>query len=225
MLLAEDGVRVGLFGDESKTPRVERVRDVTDWDVLVVPALSPDARPIAEEAMAAAIPVVLGEEVRDLDPPPGPLILGVLEGWRLAAALATLATDHEVLEIDLAWTEEGRPLDEGVAVSFPDPIGALWAEPSEPDEAAGGLVAPTSGRWRGALATVTFASDRGVDRTMYGIADDRRFLDGLVLAAAGLAAAEGAYPAGVSGPADPGGRFLDIARVAGLEIASFTPAG
>lgn len=207
---------------------MERVREVTDWDVLVVAELTHRSEPIVDEALEASIPVVLAEDLEDIDDieeVSAPLVVGVLEGSRLAAALASLAGDHEVLERQLAWTEPGKPLEEGIAVTFPDPIGALWAEHADADDPQAGLVAPTAGRWRGLMATLTFASDRGVDRTIYGIADDRSFLDGVLLAAAALAAAEGAYPAGVTGPADPGGRFLGLARVAGMEIASFTPTG
>ena len=85
------------------------------------------------------------------------------------------------------------------------------SEPPSTDRANQRAVASSGGdrRANGAVKTV-------------GVADDRKFLDGLLLMAAALSAAGGAYPNGVVGPGAAGEAFIEHARRGGLEVASFT---
>lgn len=229
VLLAESGVEVGLFDDESKSGRLHQVEALNEWDVLVVEEMSATARPHVDAAFELAIPVVLATETPPLSGPSVTMVVGVLEGARLAAALADmgLVTNNELIDARLAWTVPGPPLTDGVAVTFPDPIGPLWAhrEPHPTTEfASGGLAAPTDGQWRGITARLATGSGDGVHQQTYGVVDDRQFLDGVVLAAAALAAAQGAYPPGHNGPGDSAGIFLRIAQESGMDIASFAPS-
>ena len=225
VLLAERGVHVGLFDDEAPTPRVERVESIEDWHALLVDEISFASRIWIDRALEQNVAVVIGTTAEGLDPGESSVIHQVLDGPGLAAALASFDPEAVVpTAARLAWTETGHPLAEGVAVTFPDPVGPLWAERAGVVDApfpTTALVAPTNGRWRAATAQVTGAS--GVVST-YGVADDRSFFDGVVMAAAALAAADGAYPSGINGPGDTGGVFWRLAREAGLEVASFTPA-
>ena len=181
------------------------------------------------QPFALRIPVVLATEESTMDEPLLTIVTGVLEGARLATALveSELGGTAEVIDAQLAWTVPGHPLEDGVAVTFPDPIGPLWADRGalpKTDYPASGLAAPIDGGWRGVTARLTTGTDEGVHQQIYGLADDRNFLNGIVLAAAALTAAEGAYSAGLNGPGDPDGVFLRRAQRSGLDIASFTPA-
>lgn len=70
----------------------------------------------------------------------------------------------------LAHTLGDTPLTRGIAVSFPDPTGSLWA-----DQVGGVLLAPTDGPYCGVLA----ANDTGA----YAVADERDFVEAIVTAA------------------------------------------
>ena len=228
VLLAEPGVHVGLFDEDSKAKRVHRVDGLADWDVLVVDEISIGSRVQIERALALDLPVVLTGEAPTFDVQTPTLISGVLEGARLAMALAHsgLGGTDELMEAQLAWTVQGHPLRAGVGVTFPDPVGPQWGEPATVPDASyptRGLVAPVSGKWRALTTLLTIGTDDGVTQRVYGLADDQGFLNGAALASAALAAGEGAYPTGINGPGDPDGVFLRNAQRAGLHIAAFTP--
>jgi len=225
VLLAESGVHVGLFDEDSTAKSVQRVEQLADWDVLVVDEISVGARVHMDRAIDLGLAVVLARETSVVDDS-ATLVVGVLDGARLAMALAASRIGgSELMEAELAWTVEGHPLRSGVGVTFPDPVGALWADTAgvpAADSPTKGFAAPFAGKWRAITARLTMGTDDGLSQEIYGISDDRGFLDGAVLAAAAMAAAEGAYPVGVSGPGDPEGVFLRNAERAGLHIAAFT---
>ena len=227
VLLAEAEVEVGLFDDDATNLRVQQVDAITDWDVLLVDELTITSRVIVEQAMEAGLPVVLGEERPAFDDSPSPMVVGAKTGARLAMALAESQRDLDVMEAQLAWTESGTPLGDGVAVTFPDPVGALWADTADvPDGSmpARGLVAPTKGDFRAVVARVTCATDSGVEQRILGVADDAKFMDAVAMGAAGLTAAKGGYKPGIGGPGDTDGIFLRQLEESGLHIARFTPA-
>ena len=229
VLLAESGVHVGLFGEESPRARVHIVDDLADWDVLVVDEVTIGARVQIDRAIALRVPVVLATEAPTFDGGAATIVEGVLEGPRLGMALAESGIDRkdELMGVQLGWTVPGHQLPAGVGVTFPSPIGALWADtrPVPPaDYPISGLAAPTNESWRGVTARLTLGTGDGVNRQTLGIADDRKFMNGILLASAAMAAAEGAYPTGLSGPGDADGVFLRNAQRSGLDIASFTPA-
>ncbi len=69
-----------------------------------------------------------------------------------------------------ARTLVDAPLTEGIAISFPDPAGSLWA-----DSVGGVLLAPTKAAHCGVFA----ANDSGA----YAVADEREFVEAIVTAA------------------------------------------
>ena len=92
-----------------------------------------------------------------------------------------------------ARTLTDAALSGGTAVSFPDPVGTLWAE-----EVGGTLLAPTDGVHCGALVS----NGAGA----YAVADETTFVEAIVTAAPIVAAATRASE-------------LDAARRCGLGIA------
>ena len=229
VLLAEPDVQVGLFDEDSKARRIHRVDALGDWDVLVVDEISIGSRVQIERAFGVGIPVVLAEDSATFDTTDVTLVTGALDGARLAMALAdsALGGGEALMEAQLAWTVPGHPLGDGVAVTFPDPVGPLWADEGHVPKTAypaRGVTAPINRPWRGIAARLTMGTDDGVTQRVFGISDDRDFLNAAALGAAALAAAEGAYPLGLNGPGDPDGVFLRNAERAGLHVASFTAA-
>jgi hypothetical protein len=229
VLLAEPDTEVGLFGDDSMGARIHRVTALQDWDVLAVDELSIGSRVQIERAFGLGVPVVLATEGPPTTDQSVTVVVGVLEGARIATALAEsgLGGSDDLMDAQLGWTVPGHLLSEGVAVTFPEPLGPLWADrdevPATPYPASS-LAAPVNGPWRGITARLTLGSDAGVRQQIFGMADDANFLDAVVLASAAMAAAEGAYPTGFNGPGDPDGVFIRNAQRAGLDVARFEPA-
>lgn len=226
VLLAEPESQIGLFGEAPARPRTHRVSTLAAWEVLAVSAVTDETRPAVDEALEQGLPLVVGADLpRDYDAGDGVVVEGARTGAGLATALALsmVGTSRPPLESRLAWTTPGEPLGAGVAVTFPQPVGALWAgrvDSRLPWPSVTCLAAPDDSPWKG--VAIRLVDDRGEVRTR-GIADQGGFLDAICLAAAALAAALGAYPPGVSGPGDPEGRFMKQARAAGLAVASFRP--
>ena len=107
----------------------------------------------------------------DLPPgfPAGPdatIVGGAGSGAGLAAALAMsmLPRSAEPLGARLAWTVSGRPLRAGRAVTFPEPVGSLWAGWGEnplpwPDVAS--CPAPTDSTWKAVRVDLKFRDAEG----------------------------------------------------------------
>ena len=230
VILAKPSTEVGIFEEEAKPARLHVVESLEDWDVLVVEATTIASRVQIERAYGAGIPVVLATEDLPLtEHVPRTSIVGVLSGPRLAIALARHATRDggDLIDAAFAWTIPGHPLSDGVATTFPDPVGPLWADRAAIPEtayAATGVAAPTKTSWRGVTARVTVGTGDGIRERVVGLVDDASFLNAVCLAAAGMTAAEGAYATGVHGPGDEAGVFIANAQRAGLDIASFEPA-
>lgn len=229
VILAETGTEIGLFDEDSARGRVHRVEQLAEWDVLVVDEVSIGSRVHIERALALEKPVVLAEDDASFDTAAATVVSGARDGARLAEALARsgLGGTEELLDAQLAWTVPGHPLRIGVGVTFPDPVGALWADSERIPELpfpATGMAAPINAPWRAVTARLTMAAEGGITQRVFGIADDRNFLDAVTIAAAALTAADGAYPKGTSGPGDPDGQFLRTAEASGLHIAAFTAA-
>ena len=230
VLLAEPDVQVGLFHADPGLDRTVPVTAVAGWDALAVSTISEASRSVVDEASSLGIPVVVGDQLPAGYPVGGNTFVGgVLTGSGLAAALATSMIEPGVTPVEsrLAWTVPGHPLGAGIPVTFPDPVGPLWAgrvESPLPWRSATCLAAPDDTPWRGVEVRLKVRDDQGDHDRIRGIADDGAFLDGVCMAAAALAAARGAYPDGAGGPGDPDGLFMSLARGAGLEIAAFVPA-
>lgn len=204
---------------------------VAGWDVLAVDAATGASRPLVEEALALGLPVVVAA---DLPPgfaavPEATIVGGAGSGAGLAAALAMsmLPRSAEPLAARLAWTVAGRPLRAGRSVTFPEPVGSLWAGWGEnplPWSDVAGCPAPTDSAWKAVRVDLEFRDAEGVGSLVHGVADEGRFLDAVCFGAAVLAAAGGAYPRGVSGPGDPDGVFVRLAQDAGMRVARFVAA-
>ncbi len=115
----------------------------------------------------------------------------------LAAECARLAGSESAETV--AATRAGSPLEHGVAVTFPPPLGARWGEP-EGDR----IVCPVEGDLAGIATTATGV--RGLVRL--GVVDLHDFLAAIGLAAPVLATIRGVDE-------------LEAARSSGLEVAEF----
>lgn len=204
---------------------------VAGWDVLAVDAVTGTSRPLVEEAVALGIPVVVAADLRPgfAAVPEATIVGGAGSGAGLAAALAMsmLPRSAEPLGTRLAWTVSGRPLRAGRAVTFPEPVGSLWAGWGEnplPWSDVASCPAPTDSAWKAVRVDLEFRDTEGSRSLVHGVADEGRFLDAVCFGAAILAAAWGAYPPGVSGPGDPDGVFVRLAQDAGMQVARFAAA-
>lgn len=204
---------------------------VAGWDVLAVDAVTGASRPLVEEAVALGIPVVVAADLRPgfAAVPEATIVGGAGSGAGLAAALAMsmLPRSAEPLGTRLAWTVSGRPLRAGRAVTFPEPVGSLWAGWGEnplPWSDVASCPAPTDSAWKAVRVDLEFRDTEGSGSLVHGVADEGRFLDAVCFGAAILAAAWGAYPPGVSGPGDPDGVFVRLAQDAGMQVARFAAA-
>ena len=227
VLLAERHLeRLGIVEEDVRHPKVERVESLDDYSAIIIAELDEDGIGLLHEAVERRVDVVLGHEAPHLDTPASAVIPSLLSPRALAHALAmsTGETVEEAVEATIAWTAEGRLLRRGDAVTFPEPIGARWAEPREVTERGihRALEAPGPAPWAGALARVTTMTSSGLRTTTTAVVDDQEFLAAAMLAGAAIAAAEGAYGAGVNAAADAGGAFMRAVQRAGVEAAIFT---
>jgi len=183
-------VIVGIATPSPLRRRVERVV-AAEAGVRVVDLGSVDRVDIA----AVHGPPPDGVEVDRIVPMPiDPLLhLARLLGARAQVLAGTDSTDL------IAVTTSGAGLAGGTPVTFPPPVGAVWARAHD-----GVLVAPVDGDL-GAIA-VAATGIRGAVRL--GVVDMAEYLMALALAAPVLAAITG-------------GDELEAVRAAGLEIAEF----
>ena len=228
-LLAEPDIELRLLHEEPGLRGAGSTPLVSGSDALVVDAVSDASRSLVDEAVSMGIPVVVGDELPARYPVSGgTFVTRARSGAGLAAALALSMVDPSAppFETRLAWTVPGRPLGAGLPVTFPEPVGPHWAGRDDcplPWPSVTCLAAPVHSPWMGVTVRMTTRSDGAEQVRTLGIADEAAFLKGLCMASAALAAAQGAYPPGVSTPGDPGGVFMSLARAAGLELAAFTP--
>lgn len=229
VLLAEPDVEIGFLQGDARSERAESISSVSGWSALGVSSVSETSEHYVEEALATGVPVVVGSDL-PFGYPVGDatVVIGATEGFGLAAALAMAMADRgsRPLETRLAWTVPGRALGAGTPVTFPEPIGALWAGRDESPldwPRITCLAAPDHSPWLGVAVNLRLQGPDGTVERIWGVADDAAFLRAISMSSALLAAARGAYPAGVNSPGDPQGVYLRLARAAGLELAAFVP--
>ena len=230
ILLGERNL-AGLGVLERDTPssdrRVHRAVDLSTYDALVTDATGEALAGIVERARAAEISCVIWADGDDLDDRRGFAAATLVLGANLARGLAPCLAAHEAAllpaptECVIAWTEPGRPLRRGEAVTFPKPVGPLWAERRNGREPGTYFAAPVEGDWAGALARVTGAVCGRSVTHLVGVADLATHLEALSLAAGALTAASGEYAPGVHQPADAAEPFLLAALRAGLDVAVY----
>ncbi len=202
-----------------------------DWAVLVLSSLSDTNLPLTRSTLECGGSVVVGSPL----PPGFSTSGGVLVGDAIgrarlvsAVAMAALPPNSQVLGARLAWTVEDKPLASGKPITFPEPVGPLWAAWADghlpwPDTTY--HPAPTLSEWDGIRVEVRFVESGTERHLVRGVVDHRGFLDAVCLGAAVRAAVRGAYKPGVThGPADSQGVFLNRAQSLGLRIAEFVPA-
>ena len=224
-LLAERGVRVGMFGEAPTGGRVQSINDLAAADVMIA-----DHGDLTEELEAQVIERGLPIIASGSHPSPADATRVIVADGANAVHLAIATADHqlhdhrEFVHATAAWTTVGRPLRSGVAATFPEPVGPRWAEDAPPP-AAGypliGLAAPIEDTYAAASLRIVVGTGDGVEDVTFGIVDHRDFMTAALLAAAALAALEGAYTAGVQSPADRSGIFLEHASRAGLVVGHF----
>ena len=204
--------------------RVHRAEDLAAYDGLLTDASEPG--PIVDRAAAVGIPVATWVEEVAVADPESTVLVGANLASGITACLAyhEAARSAEVMEEVLAWTEPGRSLRRGVAVAFPDPVGARWGREVEADSGSDAvpttrLVVPIEGDWAAASAQVTCVADDGVIRRVVGVADLAPHLEAIALAAG--VATLGAYPAGWCLPVAAAEIYLSKALEMGLAVASY----
>lgn len=232
ILLGERTLDVlGVVGDSpgSSDDRLVTVDDLADFDVVVTDDAN-DPTDLIEEALDARISCVLwgdGEREAEIY---GDRFVATLQtllvGANLASGITPALAGHErartdeVLDVTLAWTEPGRPLRRGHAISFPDPVGPRWAAERSRRGKERVYVAPVDDEWAGAMARVTGSTGDGVVTRVVGVSDLAVHLEALALAAGAMAVAAGTYSPGVHRPADGSDDYLARVLGAGLEVAS-----
>jgi hypothetical protein len=233
ILLGEaDLVALGLYGHpggRSEDRRTTAIRELTGYEVLVTDAA--DGPSLARIAIEDGLHVVLAadDEIDDAVAAAARLAgLTILVGSALGPGIAEALAVHEAartgrdLAVRIAWTVPGSPRRRGVAVPFPDPVGARWGKVLSDNGHTTRQVAPVDGPWAGAVATVTGrAAGRRVQRTV-GVADDADHLSAIALAAGALAVASGAYAPGVQHPSSAADAYLAAALRVGMGVAAFT---
>jgi hypothetical protein len=183
-------VKVGIATPSPIRRRVERVI-AAEPGVRVVDLAATDRVDIA--AVHGPVPDhVEAGMVVPMPIDPLPHLAGLLAG-RACAAAGTDRADYT------AVTTPGTELGGGVAVTFPPPVGALWAR-REGDH----LVAPVAGD----LAAIAVAATGPRGAVRLGAVDVHDFLVAIALAAPVMAAITGRDE-------------LDTAVTAGLEFAEF----
>jgi hypothetical protein len=224
--------KIGLVaeGHSIAGQRVERVTDLSTYDVLVTDAADP--RIAFQDSLNANIDCVAWRGAEhftsslsdELEVAGRSLVINANLGQGIGPALAghEIARGGEVLDVEIAWTEPGRPLRRGTAIPFPDPVGARWGRTDTDAWGQSVTIVPIRGIWAAAMARVTTAGTEGVSTRVVGVSDQATHLEALSLAAAAAATASGAYPMGRQGAADIGDAYLHRAIEMGLDIAFFS---
>lgn len=219
ILLAEERVEfIGVWKSTAtkRTPRTGAANDVTGFDIAVSDSLQPRPDLIARCAVAG-IPIVLWSD--DTGAAPGPAAAPVVTGANVGSALTAALLAHPTARpgpdepVLVAWTEPGKPFRRGTSIAFPDPVGASTAK----RRSTGRYVARRQDDWAGAVVRV---GDEDAPRVV-GVADHAGHLEALVLSAAVLATADGAFDAGVHEASTAGEQLLNALRRVELDVASW----
>jgi len=236
LLLAEaDLEALGIYGHRGPATEDRRSTAITDLAGFTVLVSDDTVAPLdlAAIALEDGLSCVLAASG---SPDPGLAARFAGRGLSLLAdaspcGLAGALRHHKALaarpgqEALVAWTIPGKPLRHGRAVPFPSPLGPRWGRPIPPlpgQETNLVLVeVPVEGPWGGALARVTRRAGRRPVHGLVAVADDRRHLAALTLAAGALLVARGGTFPGASRPEDAAAAYLQEAARVGLELAGF----
>jgi len=216
MLMGQDEVDyVGVWRSEGarRSARSGPATDFDGFDVALTDRPAPHGDLVAR-ASVTGIPIVLWDEAADV--PPGSAPVPIIRGANLArtfgAALAAhLSSGNGTAHVVVARTAPGDPLTTGTAVSFPAPVGPLYADVS----VHGGLVAPFSGPW----AAVSVSTDRGDHERAVGVVDHPERLEAFALAATVLAAARDAFEPGLCEASSQPEAVMEALKQLELDVA------
>ncbi|MEN8112820.1 MAG: hypothetical protein ABFS21_00415 [Actinomycetota bacterium] len=222
LLLGEPDLELlGVLRRDTKDPdpRLRRIDDLVGLDAVVT---DDPGSAVLEEALEQGTPAVLwAESTGPASPTAG---APVLVGANLVTGIgrSLVAREEEIAGdaagVLFAWTEPGKPLRHGEAITFPDPVGARWGVRRSMTNSRLEVAAPVPDEWAGIIVRT---SEEDVTRTV-GIADLATHLEGIALAAGAVVAATGCIPAGRHEPAFCADDYLLAALRIGLDIASFT---
>lgn len=208
----------GRIGADRRTMRITAL---DGFDVFVTddPEPGPLAAIAAEDGVSCVVSGEVPAEVAERFTTAGRTLL---TGCGLRGLAHTLAAHEQVgfdgaLRTTTAWTVPGNALRRGVAVGFPDPVGARWGR-----AVAGGIEVPISGTWAGAAVVVSGTIAGRPAERLFGVADQRDHLEALALAAGAIAVARGSYPPGAQEPDVNAAAYLSAALGAGLGVAAYT---
>ncbi len=224
ILLAERSLTaLGVYGGGTLTAdrRTTRISSLSGFDVLVTDDPQPSALAAiaVEDGLSCVTAAAVDPEVAGRFGAAGRILLTGADLRGLAATLGAherLASDAPV-QSTVAWTVPGKALRRGVAVGFPDPVGARWGRP-----VAAGVEVPIGGSWAGASVTVTARRNGKTVQRLVGVADQREHLEAIALAAGILVVAGGSLAPGAYQPADAAVAFLEGALGVGLGVAAHT---
>jgi hypothetical protein len=217
VLFAEDSVsHIGYL--QSDMPRLgkrtTKADELDTYDVIVSTGETL-ATDLIAQASVRGVPLVLWRDEPELHR--GPATVSVVTAANVGSALAPSLVHHPSAEVTssdtvtVAWTEPGKPYRRGEAITFPDPVGPVWAR----ERTSGKLVARTSESWSGAVVTVRGAAGERI----VGVSDLGTHLEAITLAAVSVLAAEGAYDATIGDASVRGGEVLNKAMDMELDIA------
>lgn len=194
--------------------RTARADDLETYDVIVSTGETP-ATDLIAQASVRGVPLVLWSDEPNLHRGTStvPVVTSANLGSTLAPALlhhpsAALTTSDAVT---IAWTEPGKPHRSGEAITFPDPVGSVWAREREP----GYFVARTSDVWSGAVVALR---GPGGERIV-GVSDLGAHLEALTLSAVAVLTAERAYPEMICDASVCGERVLSKTMEMELDVA------
>jgi hypothetical protein len=194
--------------------RTSRAEDLDTYDVIVSTGET-FATDLIAQASVRGVPLVLWRDEPQLHR--GASTVPVVASANMGSTLAPSLVHHPSAAITksdtvtIAWTEPGKPYRKGEAITFPDPVGPVWARERTP----GHLVARTSERWSGALVKV---HGPGGER-MVGVSDHGAHLEALTLAAVTLLAAHGTYGSTIGDASERGCDVLTKTMEMELDVA------
>ncbi len=224
ILLAERSLTaLGIYGGGTLTAdrRTTRISSLSGFDVLVTddPEPSAIAAIAIEDGLSCVTAAAVDPAVADRFGAAGRILLTGADLRGLAATLAAheQLTSEAPLHSTVAWTVPGKALRRGVAVGFPDPVGARWGR-----KVTDGVEVPIGGSWAGASVIVTARRNGKTVQRLVGVADQREHLEAIALAAGTIVVGGGNLPPRALQPVDAAVAFLEAALGVGLGVAAHT---
>jgi hypothetical protein len=191
--------------------RTTAANELDTYDVIVSTGET-RATDLLARASVGEVPLVLWHDEPELHR--GPSVVPVVVSANVGSTLAPSLVHHPSAavtradSVTIAWSEPGKPYRRGIAVTFPEPLGPVWAR----ERSKGHLVARTENNWSGAVVTVDGPSGERI----VGVADHGAHLEALTLAAVTLLTGEGTYGPTIGDASAHGSEVLG--RVMSMEL-------